>query len=289
MILTEEIQLPSAIADDFLERYASILLEIMHEREHDSRVNDLCVCRGENAVATYRCIDCFQQSLLCGACIAEHHRNQPFHRINEWTAPGYFKQTSLTKVGYVLRIGHGGDLCSYYGSQHRADLHAVTVLHTNGIHEMEVQFCRCGSEVDFKNGGPNSPFQSLWRAGLWPATYASPASAATSAVLEVFRLLCVEAKVTATAFFTFLRRLTAVVFEEESRVRRQLINRAQEKLTNTVGSIARVLRHVSSMVLLVHLQAAQCPTQTFTQKPRRRKPRHILPSVSSASPEQHGT
>jgi len=134
----------------------------------------------------------------------------------------YFVKTSLARMGMVIRLGHGGYRCTahYYDPDPLADIHILTVIHENGVHVVRVQYCRCGPTSSFVSGaGNNAPHQQLWQHSLYPASYKQPKTAASESVLEMFRILCCEGPVNSSAFFVFLRRLSAVAFEEESPVR----------------------------------------------------------------------
>ena len=133
----------------------------------------------------------------------------------------FFNRTSLASLGMVIRLGHRGQRCPdrYYQAEPNKDIQTVRVLHENGVHLVRIQYCRCGSLSTFSSStGDNSPHQQLWRAGLYPATYKQPRTVASLSVLEMFRILTCEGKINSSAFFTFLRRVGAVVFEEESPV-----------------------------------------------------------------------
>jgi len=149
------------------------------------------------------------------------HVHNPFHRVRVWSESGYFMQTSLQQLGMVLRLGHIGSSCSYYRFHPDAELREVVVIHENGLHKINVQYCRCGDQVSFHAGGDNGMAQQLWQVGIFPATWTSPKTGATVAVLRQFRLLTVECKVNASSFITYLRRSGAVIREEEFAVRVQ--------------------------------------------------------------------
>jgi len=137
------------------------------------------------------------------------------------TSQQFFNRTSLASLGMVMRLGHQGKRCPdrHYLVEPDKEIQTIRVLHENGVHLVRVQYCRCGGLSTFSSGtGDNAPHQQLWRAGLYPATYKQPRTVASLSVLEMFRLLTCEGKINSSAFFTFLRRVGAVVFEEESAV-----------------------------------------------------------------------
>ena len=118
-------------------------------------------------------------------------------------------------MGLIVRLKHTGSLCNYYRTDPDLDIRELTIIHDNGLHKINVQYCRCGSEESFYAGGRDGMAQQLWSAGIWPATWTSPRTGATLSVLRQFRLLTVECKVNATSFITYLRRTGAVIREEE--------------------------------------------------------------------------
>ena len=74
------------------------------------------------------------------------------------------------------------------------------VTDTNGIHEVGLDFCDCGT--------PQPWFVQLLRFRWWPATTSNPKSAATFRVLKHFQLLSFESKTSAFKFYNTLARAT---------------------------------------------------------------------------------
>ena len=69
----------------------------------------------------------------------------------------------------------------------------ITVIHTNGIHEVRVNFCGCRLGFELRT--------QLLRFGWWPATPLNPRSAATFTVLRQFQYLNLQGNVTAYDFY----------------------------------------------------------------------------------------
>lgn len=70
------------------------------------------ICRTD--ALRWRCRDCFGSPLLCQPCLLESHRDLPFHRVDVWDEESrYFRRSSLQQAGFVLYLGHGGDLCPH--------------------------------------------------------------------------------------------------------------------------------------------------------------------------------
>jgi hypothetical protein len=76
------------------------------------------------------------------------------------------------------------------------------VLHHNGIHTVNVDFCGCDSERRAE------PYVQLLRAGWYPATDERPQTAATFVMLDQFHISTLQAKTTAYNFYCVLEMLT---------------------------------------------------------------------------------
>ena len=75
----------------------------------------------------------------------------------------------------------------------------MTVLHVNGVHVVDVQFCSC-------RGSPRRV--ALLRMSWWPATPLEPRTCATFALLRQFHLLNLQGKMTAYDYYAALELLT---------------------------------------------------------------------------------
>ncbi|KAF7326221.1 CxC2 domain-containing protein [Mycena kentingensis (nom. inval.)] len=76
-----------------------------------------------------------------------------------------------------------------------------TVLHLNGIHSVNVDFCGCHLRQD-------AFYIQLLRHGWYPATTTSPRTVATFQMLDTFHALSLKAKITAYDFYGTLEHLT---------------------------------------------------------------------------------
>lgn len=75
----------------------------------------------------------------------------------------------------------------------------ITVIHTNGIHVVNLQFCSCTSEDR----------RTLFlRLAWWPATALDPRTCATFSVLRQFHLLNLQGKLTIYDFYKSLELAT---------------------------------------------------------------------------------
>ena len=103
-------------------------------------------------------------------------------------------------MGLVIQLGHmSGSRCL----APVAAPSAFVVIHTNGLHPVNIQYCQC-SQI-YLSG---SRIEQLLRCKLFPATTAEPSTAATFEVLKTFHTATLQSKITAYDFFMTLEKLT---------------------------------------------------------------------------------
>lgn len=108
-----------------------------------------------------------------------------------WTGL-FFARTTLRELGLRVQLGHAfGRSCP---TKLAANV-AFRVIHSNGIHHVAVDQCRCQG-VPF--------YQQLLVIAWWPATPLDPKTAATFEVLRHFHLLNLQGKVTGYSFYRAL-------------------------------------------------------------------------------------
>ncbi|KAG1767881.1 hypothetical protein EV702DRAFT_979832 [Suillus placidus] len=169
----------------------------------------------------YRCHSCMGEPLFCTHCCRTVHSHMPFHRISQWTG-GFFKDTSLTKIGLEIHLGHQGKPCpevteEWYDTDDEGDCFTenlwvplvndpwmTTVVDMSGLHSLMIRFCRCADVL--------SPDMQLFETGLFPASFTSPKTAFTFAVLDDFLLDNLECGTSAMNYYSKLRRITSSVF-----------------------------------------------------------------------------
>src|ERR1700684_2989328 len=88
------------------ESFLQLLLE-MDGRHHDLSCSD---CKLEESKGLFRCTDCIGDLATCHACLLKRHTLLPFHRIQMWNDK-YFAKTTLQDQGYLLHLGHHGEIC----------------------------------------------------------------------------------------------------------------------------------------------------------------------------------
>ncbi|KAF7965306.1 hypothetical protein HWV62_44514 [Athelia sp. TMB] len=108
----------------------------------------------------------------------------------------FFERTSLRELGLRVQLGHasGRWCCSF-----KAGNKDFVVIHTNGIHTIHLEFCRC-------NGVPRHT--QLLRTGWYPATPLKPQTCVTMEVLRLFHTLHLQGKTTGFSFYKSLEYLT---------------------------------------------------------------------------------
>ena len=85
-----------------------------------------------------------------------------------------------------------------------SDRSYLTVVHTNGVHFCDIQFCSCNSSAE-------SNLQ-LMMAGMFPATIKEPRTMFTFQVLDDFIRDNVECGTTVMNYYSKLRRVTSNAF-----------------------------------------------------------------------------
>jgi len=110
-----------------------------------------------------------------------------------------FVRTSLRTLGLRIQLGHtANEPCPSRRPAHKN----FTVIHVNGVHEVDVDFCECSKSIHLL------PRQQLLRRQLFPATVHQPRLCATFQVLQHYHLQSVHTKVSAYHFYEALERET---------------------------------------------------------------------------------
>ncbi|KAJ3817326.1 hypothetical protein F5880DRAFT_1493129, partial [Lentinula raphanica] len=78
-----------------------------------------------------------------------------------------------------------------------------TVIHTNGIHMLDLSYCNCPNRVLAGDW-----HQQILRRRWFPATHLEPRTAATYQVLDMFHVLTLQGKVTTYDFYAGLEKLS---------------------------------------------------------------------------------
>lgn len=199
--------------DDPLETWRPYRDEYLaEEMRSEGRANMSTSCAGcLESDASYRCTDCLAGALWCITCLKLRHVLNPLHNTEVSSPLGFavflnrmlisksqawngtfFEPQSLQSLGLRVQLGHPPSRrCPRAEPAH---VH-FTVIHSNGIHQVAVDYCRCNDL---------SHRQQLMRVGWWPATPLDPRTCATLEVLRHFHLLNLQGKVPA---FSFLKAI----------------------------------------------------------------------------------
>ncbi|KAH7903812.1 hypothetical protein BJ138DRAFT_1020037, partial [Hygrophoropsis aurantiaca] len=191
--------------------------------------------------------------MWCKTCIVKTHTFLPFHKVESWNGL-YFQPTALFDVGFVWHLGHGGKVCPNSDLASWEDIpndgglddeekievdegnwkggHTTVMrfIHSSGIFTHRVSWCCCDSSA-------RRDLQ-LFKARLFPSSFAQPQTAFTFEVLDHFWIDAIECKTSAMAFYEKIRRLTSANFPHKlpdryrelmrmSRIWRDLNNRVR--------------------------------------------------------------
>ncbi|KAG5222176.1 hypothetical protein IMY05_C3416001100 [Salix suchowensis] len=108
----------------------------------------------------------------------------------------YFECTTLQALGLRIQLGHLKGECVNPERGSRS----FTVLHTNRVHLVNIDFCRCDQHV--------SDRQQLLQSRWYPATVYYPKTCATIELLNQFHILMLAGKISHHEFYLSLERLT---------------------------------------------------------------------------------
>ncbi|KJA17059.1 hypothetical protein HYPSUDRAFT_70954 [Hypholoma sublateritium FD-334 SS-4] len=135
--------------------------------------------------------------MYCQACILSRHKFLSYHRIAQWNG-SFFDRVTLKELGLKIQLGHpAGDECRSPKQVFNDDF---TVIHSNGIHSVSLQYCDCQQSL--------RPTVQLLRSKLFPSTTIEPRTAATFDVLETFQMLSFTSKITAYDYYNSLHART---------------------------------------------------------------------------------
>ncbi|KAI6112749.1 hypothetical protein F5141DRAFT_1188096 [Pisolithus sp. B1] len=156
-------------------------------QDHDNFLSELIHLKGQGSVSDvftgcgtldpcFQCKDCFGDVMYCQDCIY-------------W----------MGKLGLWIQLGHRvGDSSLNHGNTRlcppsRDD---STVIHSNGIHSVNLDFCGCKSA--------EAPFQQLLCICWFPTSSEKPCTATTFSVLQHFHLLSSKSKISTFKFYQSL-------------------------------------------------------------------------------------
>ncbi|KAJ7825975.1 hypothetical protein B0H14DRAFT_3088526 [Mycena olivaceomarginata] len=176
------------------------LLELLRHDGCGDASQDLCPgCKNSTRSPAYRCRECKGGVLFCRECCVSRHLENPLHIVDAWNG-SLFVRTSLKALGLRVQFGHPpGEYCA----SPEAGRKGFAVLHNNGIHEVDVDFCGC--EHRQRAGALDT---QLLRGGWYPASEERPQTCMTFEALELFHIVTLQAKMTMYDYYRSLERLT---------------------------------------------------------------------------------
>ncbi|KAF6763520.1 hypothetical protein DFP72DRAFT_986476 [Ephemerocybe angulata] len=187
----------------FIDRIDDIVNELLRlEGPGTLSSNPLCSATGCKVSlepgSGYRCADCGPQaSLFCKSCLVQLHKHRPFDRPEVWTGT-HFARATFKSLGLRIQLGHIGDVTCPCPMTAYDD--SFVVIHSNGVHEIGLDFCSCPGATDHVS--------QLLRARLFPATVDKPKTAATFSVLKLLQMLTFTAKISCQEFTQAMDRIT---------------------------------------------------------------------------------
>ncbi|KAJ6467617.1 hypothetical protein C8R47DRAFT_1078525, partial [Mycena vitilis] len=147
----------------------SIRLEGRGDHRHQTRCSNCSVAMCADVI--YRCKDCFTDALFCKPCLVLMHKDNPFHCPEMWDGE-YFVEVTMKSLGLRIQLGHGrngtctGTLAKRAkaaeakaraakvaeeegaegtsGNSDKEKRDDFCVVDSNGIFEVELDFCSCG-------------------------------------------------------------------------------------------------------------------------------------------------
>ena len=172
--------------------------------------HDIATCHNPSCSrpGEFTCLDCDDGSCLtCRTCFVLRHAVLPLHRVRRWTG-WHFEKESLANMGHIIHLNHDGHECPHEKSG--SGEQNLTVMDTNGLHNVRIGWCRCASAPQHVN--------QLLSVEMVPATVVRPETAFTFRVLRLFHMLTSVARVTPWEFCGTMMRLTENVKIEATRV-----------------------------------------------------------------------
>ncbi|KAL0568344.1 hypothetical protein V5O48_013640 [Marasmius crinis-equi] len=142
----------------------------------------------------YRCKTC-SGDLVCAKCCVRRHRREPLHQIQLWTNDT-FEDSSLASIGLVWQLNHLSNTCPNPQKAHKH----FQIVHTNGIHNVNVWFCGCNRTIPH--------YQQLMRRRIYPSTQGTIRTCATFEALELLHMLSLVTKAGTYDLYRTMERLT---------------------------------------------------------------------------------
>ncbi|KAK0501073.1 hypothetical protein EDD18DRAFT_1016875, partial [Armillaria luteobubalina] len=114
---------------------------LRREGHGDAISQSRCAAIGcEETEFPFCCVTCRDGRMFCQICIVSLHDACPMHIIQCWNG-NYFDKIPLRELGMRYQVGHlVGEACPH---PRLAFSNHFTVIDTNGIHDVALNFCSC--------------------------------------------------------------------------------------------------------------------------------------------------
>ncbi|PPR02990.1 hypothetical protein CVT24_012178 [Panaeolus cyanescens] len=196
---SERSQRPTVI---WTEKYRSEYLDELMRLEGRGEFNRMARCgdcvgrrNGVPGPALYRCVSgCFVPDLTCADCCVRRHQREPFHVIEMWDG-SRFTRSTLKSLGLRVQLNHTS-ACPTPVPCHSN----LTVMHTNGIHEVAFDFCGCSRSIP--------QHIQLLRRRIYPASQQTIQTCATFPLLDLLLKLSFTSKGSMLDMYTAIEKLT---------------------------------------------------------------------------------
>lgn len=184
-------------------RSQEFLLHLYRQQCAPENINAGCATC-DSVSGSFQCTDCLSSPMQCSSCIVQYHIRLPFHRVQKWEMDGNYgawQQVTLSKLGLILRLGHGTFGCPNASIER---VRPLNVFDLNGQHEIMASFCEC-------QGSDSDQAAMLLDLQLYPATDDLPRVAFTFRLLKHFQLSQCEMSCAAASYYDTLALFTDAV------------------------------------------------------------------------------
>ena len=106
-----------------------------------------------------------------------------------------FVDVSLKSIGLKVQLNHASMYCENPSSSHAA----LLVIHTNGIHDVAIQYCDCSRKIPHHI--------QLLRRGFYPASQQSVKTCATFTLLDQLHKFALTTKASTYDFYRALEKI----------------------------------------------------------------------------------
>ncbi|KAJ7116142.1 hypothetical protein C8R43DRAFT_1138010 [Mycena crocata] len=216
------------------------VLNIMLARDGRMDACEKCPGCDLGRKANFHCRHCFGDEMYCKQCLACLHTTNPLHIVECWHS-ACFEKTTLKVLELRIQFGHRGCVKPHPSAE------GFVILHLNGIHEVNVDFCGCDKE---KLHG--TPYEQLLKGSWYPATTEKPHSAATFELLDFFHAQTLQAKMTMYDFYVVLEKIT---------------NNTGIKPANRYTEFLRMARQYRHLLMLKRSGRAHDPSGVYGTQP----------------------